>query len=155
MNITELLKLSLDQDPIVSAAACVALFMIVVLGGLFKRGGIEARFAIDVFAYLATIAASLKALLWVLARVAGKEGTPPGGTDLLLVMGAVVAVALVAIQGLTASFFGEHDTPSNFGRWFGEMPIIRKLSPGTQKLLGVRGREIAGELKDSVQRKED
>lgn len=98
------------NDPIVVSTAGLASLVVLVSVPL-RRGGVDARVVIDVFAYLATIASSLKALVWVAKLVGGRDAVAPTGTDALLVMGAFGAVLTVSLQGLWSSVEGKADSP--------------------------------------------
>lgn len=117
-----IIKTAYDSDPLLFLASALSLFL--VFSGLFTRkGGIDARFIIDIFAYIATIASSLKAVHWILFRFVSDEKLKqlklevpkgPEGTDLLLIFGSVVAIVFVSIQGIRSSFAGEKGSFSAF-----------------------------------------
>lgn len=144
---TELLSRAWRADPIVTFFVALAA-LLTVAGGLVRPKGPDARFVIDVFAYVATLASVTKALSWALKRLAGiaQNDAAPGGTDILLVIGSFGAIFLVSIQGL-ASLMGRSgdDAPSPLGRMLESIGWDQRLSPALRRWLGVKGRAIEGE----------
>lgn len=125
-------------DPLVGALTIVAV-IVVAMGGLFRRGSLDARFVVEVFASIATIGSGIKMMSWVTERLAGREGVAPTGTDLLLIVGLLFVVLLVAVQGLAQSFTSTHTEPSPFGRLVGDSAWFQGLRPSARKLIGMGG----------------
>lgn len=140
----ELLAQAYAADPIVAVLAALGA-VFVAIGGLLRAGGPDARFTIDIFAYLATVASVLKALKWAAARMVGAPGEAPGGTDSLLVIGGFLAIGLVSIQGLASVFQGKERELSPLGRLLEGTSLAKRLSPRLRGLLGIQGRQVEGE----------
>jgi hypothetical protein len=149
--VTELLARAWDADPIVTFFVALAVVATLV-GGLVRPKGPDARFVIDVFAYVATLASVTRALTWALRRLAGvaQIDAAPGGTDILLVIGSFGAIFLVSVQGLASLMGGSsEDAPSPLGRMLEAVGCDQRLSPRARRWLGVKGRTIEGESKPS------
>lgn len=162
----DLLTRAWGADPIVSFLAALAI-VVIVLGSLVRPRGPDARFFIDAFAYLATIASVAKALKWALQRLAtsaavtaggaasgaagGAPGNgvitePPGGTDILLILGSFLAIFLVSVQGLVSLFERKDGEPTApLGRLFEAVGYAEKLPAGVKAYLGITQRQIEGE----------
>lgn len=145
---TKLLQLAFVADPIACFAAGMAI-AISLIGVLFRRGGGDARFIIEIFGAFATLGTVLKMILWVGAVLTSTSATPPGGTDLVLALGALFAIMLVSMQGLTSSLSGPERRLSMLGELLAGSAIIDRLPVSWRLKLGLRGREIQGILPGS------
>lgn len=124
-----------EHDPLVVISALFG--VLIVLGGiLFRKGGAEPGFIIDVFAYLATIGTALKVFLGVLSQLNGGTSAKLEGTDLLLLLGAFIAVIAVSIQGLYVSIDGKEGKQRLIGQVW--LNLQGKMPEKILKLFGAR-----------------
>ncbi len=88
--------------------------LLVVLGIVIRRGGIDVRFIIQVFATCATIGTVPKIMLWVAAILlqAQHPPAPPSGTDCVLASGAFLAIIFSSVQELIAMLAKDSAQPS-------------------------------------------
>jgi hypothetical protein len=118
MTLGQLLDAARAVDPIAFYVAAIAM-LIVVAAILFRRGGVDARFIILVFAISATIGTIPKIALWAAAHFA-KSPNPPelSGIDLVVAGGGLLAIIWSAAQELLALFVGGQTEPSLAAKWW-------------------------------------
>lgn len=137
-----------NKDPITGLAIIASLF-VVVFGFLRRRGGVDAGFVINVFAFFATISSALKALYWAVFGLLADSGLngppPPGGTDILLVVGAFTAVLIVSFKGLVSAIEGDSDGISPIGQMIAHYKWAQNRSPFFMNLFGYskRGKSVS------------
>ena len=112
MSLDVLLQAAYAADPIACYVAAAAIALVVVAFP-FRRGGIDARYIIQVFATLATIGTVPRIMLWGAAHLIGSP-TPPAlsGTDCVLAAGGLIAIVYSGTQELIVAFVGERKDES-------------------------------------------
>lgn len=138
MSSAELVDAAYAADPV---ACWVFLVGCCAIAGafVFRRGGVNARFIIQVFAALATIGALPKIVLWVIASMMpGAIYEKLSGTDIVLLSGGLIAVLYTITQELLDIFSGASSEPSVATRWLDtarpylpDFPrVLRRPTPG-------------------------
>jgi hypothetical protein len=134
-----------QREPLLIIAAVLAT-LILAWRALFGRGGVNAEKIIAVYSFAATVVSVLKAFFWMLGRMGKVAAEEPTGTDLLLLMGAFVAILFASTQGIVTSLRGSSGQTSTAGRWLSTTRWGRALPPWLAALLGFPERIIEGEL---------
>ncbi len=128
MSASALLRAALTADPIAFSMAAVALAL-VAAAIPFRRGGVDARFIIQVFSILATIGTIPRIALWVGVQISNARSPfDLSGTDLVLAAGGLVAIVWSAIQELFSIFVGDRKEPSLVDRWWQTTEASKLLS---------------------------
>ncbi len=91
----------------VSVSACAVAIFVLLVASVRRGGGIDQGYIIDVFSIVATIGTALKLAFWMSESVQGNDPAAPGGTDLLLAVGALIAILYGALQQLGISTTGD------------------------------------------------
>lgn len=96
----------------------IGLALVVVLASILARkGGVDTGYILRVFAIFASLHAILLLVAWLVGTVRGEElVAAPSGADLVLLAGALVAMAYDQLEGLATAFSREGGKRSLLGR---------------------------------------
>lgn len=144
MNFGDLLDAAYSADPIACYVAAAAI-VLVAIALPFRRGGIDSRYIIQVFATFATIGTVPRIVLWGAAKLTDSP-TPPtlSGTDLVLMAGGLLAIVYSGIQELVGAFAGERKEVRGW-RAIASRVFPKKFPPTTEELRETK--EAAAERK--------
>lgn len=103
MTLIDLAEAAFGADPVVCAAGVLSVATIFAVH-LLRAGMVNTGFIFLVFSTFGTLATCLKLLWWIGGLLVGVSGViPPGGTDLLLVTGALFAFSWHSLNDLSNS----------------------------------------------------
>ncbi|MCB9689732.1 MAG: hypothetical protein H6735_32135 [Alphaproteobacteria bacterium] len=128
MKLADIIEHAYAADPIACYVGLAAL-VLVLLAFPFRRGGIDARYIIQVFATFATIGTVPRLVLWAARSMMGQPdpALEPSGTDAVLALGALLAIVYSGAQELYASFVDAKGDASNASRAWAS--LAEKWSP--------------------------